>query len=147
MCESLMHGCTWNVELNVKKLAVVILLLSCSLYPAPAYEVWEVGRGGGGERGEGILFSACPWFRHAVIPWVRHIKFVSAQYFENALIELSQILHIQWRWRDLDWDCYASIFANLKHIYGPWLSWDFVSAQVLVNEWTKFAQILHMHWP
>ena len=73
-------------------------------------------------------------------------NFISAQYLENNLMELDQILHVYWRWLDLGWDCYTSIFANLQHDYGPSLLSKFCfrlkSCEQIDGIWSNFAYVL-----
>ena len=47
---------------------------------------------------------------------------------------------------DLGWDCYVSIFPNLQHSYGPWLSSEFyfpsISCEQIDEIWLNFVYAL-----
>ena len=86
-----------------------------------------------------ILFWADPWFRDSMIPTSFPLNILRIN-----LWKLDQILHMHWRWPDLDWHCYELlIFANIQHSYGPWLvsQFRFRSIQYLVNELMEFDQM------
>ena len=57
-------------------------------------------------------------------------------------MKFDQFLNIHWRWPDLDWNCYASIFANFQQV----MALGYCPNFVLVNESMDFDNILRMHW-
>ena len=59
-----------------------------------------------------------------------HQNLFSAQYFENKLMKLNQILHMLWCWSDLSRDYYTSISAGIQHNYGPWFVSEFCFSSV-----------------
>ena len=59
--------------------------------------------------------------------------------FVINLMECDQILYMHWCWPDLHGDCYASIFTDIQHSYGPWLL--FISIQYLGNKFRENDQV------
>ena len=49
-----------------------------------------------------------------------------------------------WRWSDLRWNCYASIFANLQQSYSPWLSSELGYHSISRERIDGIETILHM---
>ena len=76
----------------------------------------------------GILFSVCPSFRHAVMPWFRpnnSFPLCPNNSFPLNVLRINQILHIHWYWQDLCCHCYASIGNRVITLDGPWLTSEF----------------------
>ena len=100
--------------------------------PSPPYEVLGGVSGVGGGEYAVFTLSVILWFRlHSL---------------ENELIELDQILQMHCCLAVLGWDCYASVFANIPHSYGPWLlsksHFCSISCEQIHGIWSNFAYAL-----
>ena len=60
-------------------------------------------------------------------------NFVSAQYLENQMVEVHQVLYMHLPWQNLAWDCYRSFSHMSTRVMALDLSQNFVSAQVAVE--------------